>query len=98
MTVSGQTKDKQSVNPDDPKGLIHESYRIEGITLEECRSILIDWALSLPDGASQQDAIARLLDRYGAKGHPMTDVLREGRAAITAPRVRRGGWRSRPRD
>jgi hypothetical protein len=30
----------------DPKGLIRESYAIEGITPQECRSILIDWALS----------------------------------------------------
>jgi hypothetical protein len=32
----------------DPKGLVRESYRIEGITPGECRSILVDWALSLP--------------------------------------------------
>jgi len=36
---------------DDPKGLIRESYRIEGIGMAECRSIFLDWALSLPDGA-----------------------------------------------
>jgi hypothetical protein len=28
----------------DPKGLVRESYRIEGITLGECRSIFVDWA------------------------------------------------------
>jgi hypothetical protein len=39
----------------DPKGLIRESYRIEGITAGECRSILVDWALSLPGGASFSD-------------------------------------------
>ncbi len=82
----------------DPKGLVRESYRIEGITLEECRSIFIDWALSLPDGASSKTAIAGLLETYGTGSHPMTDVLSEGLDQITAPRKRRGGWRSRPRS
>ena len=31
----------------DPKGLVRESYRIEGITPGECRSIFMDWALSM---------------------------------------------------
>ena len=33
-------------DPDDPKGLIREAYRIEGISEPECRSIFMDWALS----------------------------------------------------
>ena len=33
---------------DDPKGLIREAYSIDGITKAECRSIFLDWALSLP--------------------------------------------------
>ena len=37
-------------DPLDPKGLIRESYRIEGITEGECRSVFLDWALSLPEG------------------------------------------------
>ena len=45
----------------DPKGLVRESYRIDGITLEECRSIFIDWALSLPVGADVPQAIEALL-------------------------------------
>ena len=28
----------------DPKGLIRESYRIEGITLPECKTIFFDWS------------------------------------------------------
>lgn len=83
----------------DPKGLIRESYRIEGITAGECRSIFLDWALSLPDGQDNASAIAAVLAHYGADApeHPMTEVLREGQATISAPR-RRGGWRSRPRN
>jgi hypothetical protein len=31
----------------DPKGLIFEAFRIDGITDAECRSIFVDWALSV---------------------------------------------------
>ncbi|HKL56139.1 MAG: hypothetical protein ACX93P_02630 [Roseovarius sp.] len=86
-------------DPLDSKGLIREAYRIEGIESPECRSIFLDWALSLPDDQAQPEAITRLLERYGADhpGHPMTQVLREGLEAGERPR-RRGGWRARQRD
>jgi hypothetical protein len=80
----------------DPKGLIRESYRIEGIGLPECRSIFLDWAISVPAGADAHALIPDLLARYGqdAPDHPMTQVLREGLAA-PAPSGRRGGRRAR---
>ncbi|GAA4229763.1 hypothetical protein J4E08_03450 [Sagittula sp. NFXS13] len=81
----------------DPKGLVRESYRIDGITLGECRSIFLDWALSVPVDADTKVLIEVLLERYGDEGHPMTQVLREGLEGMTKPK-RRGGWRSRPRD
>ncbi|CUH53017.1 hypothetical protein J7382_08300 [Shimia sp. R11_0] len=83
----------------DPKGLIHESYRIEGITAAECRSIFLDWALSVPEGIDSRDAIEVLLSAFAAQApdHPMTQVLQDGRVKMANPR-RRGGWRSRPRD
>ncbi|MEO0753096.1 MAG: hypothetical protein AAFY25_14970 [Pseudomonadota bacterium] len=83
----------------DPKGLIREAYRIEGITWGECRSIFLDWALSLPDGADARPAIEALFERYApdAEEHPMTQVLREGQQAAVRPK-RRGGWRSRDRS
>lgn len=79
----------------DPKALIYESYRIEGITGEECRSIFVDWALSLP-AADPAPHIAALLERYGADhpDHPMTRVLRKGQEAPPAAR-RRGGRAAR---
>lgn len=85
-------------DPLDPKGLIFEAYRIEGITWGECRSIFLDWALSLPDGEDARPAIDALIERYGADhgDHPMTDVLREGQQAALRPK-RRGGWRSKDR-
>ncbi len=76
----------------DPKGLIREAYLIDGISDAECRSILMDWALSLPDGASQQQALEHLVARYGAEmpDHPMTQLLQEGQNALM-PQGRRGG-------
>ncbi|MCC1494491.1 hypothetical protein [Cognatishimia sp. F0-27] len=80
----------------DPKGLIREAYRIEGITEGECRSIFLDWALSLPDGTDSRALITPLLARYDLPDHPMSKVLRDGQAAASHPK-RRGGWRSRER-
>ncbi len=86
-------------DPIDTKGLIREAYRIEGIDAGQCRSIFLDWALSLPDTEDTQAALAVMVARYGADHpeHPMTTVLKEGQAASARPK-RRGGWRSRPRD
>jgi hypothetical protein len=82
--------------PDDPKGLIRESFRIEGITDAECRSILIDWALSLPAGADPRAAMARLQARHAevAEEHPMKLLMQAAAEAPAAPR-RRGGRASR---
>jgi len=57
----------------DPKGLILESYRIDGISPGECRSIFLDWALSLPVGADTPTALRGLLAEYEVShpGHPM---------------------------
>ncbi|SER98497.1 hypothetical protein SAMN04490244_104277 [Tranquillimonas rosea] len=83
---------------DDPKGLIRDAYGIEGISAPECRSIFLDWALSLPDDRPQGEAIAKLVERYGAQApdHPMTAVLSEGQEGIAAS-GRRGGRAGRTR-
>jgi hypothetical protein len=80
----------------DPKGLVRESYAIDGITSAECRSIFLDWALSLRAGTSPHEAMRALIDRYGAgrEAHPMTGVLTEGLSAPEHP-VRRGGRAAR---
>lgn len=78
----------------DPKGLIRESYRIEGITLGECRSIFIDWVLSLPVGANTTVAIHHLLGHYAEPDHPMSGVLREALITPETPK-RRGGRAAR---
>lgn len=84
--------------PDDPKGLIYEAYRIDGITKPECRTIFLDWAMSLGAERETRTAILTLLETYGKDpAHPMSEVLAEGLHSIATPR-RRGGWRSRKRD
>ncbi|WP_128516745.1 hypothetical protein [Tabrizicola thermarum] len=76
----------------DPKGLVRESYRIDGITAGECRSIFMDWALSIPVGQSVPESVRVLIGTYAdaAPDHPMSAVLRQALAEPGAPR-RRGG-------
>ncbi len=80
----------------DPKALIREAFAMDGITGPECRSILLDWALSLPVGADMHGAIRAMLVQYADApvDHPMTATLREGLAEADAPR-RRGGRAAR---
>lgn len=82
----------------DPKGLIRESYRIEGIGAAECRSIFLDWALSLAPGTDPAEAMRVVLAAYGAgenqhpeNQHPMSNVLAEGLTRAEALPARRGG-------
>ena len=76
----------------DPKGLVRESYLIEGITPGECRSIFMDWALSIPVGRSVTDAVRVLIATYAIPepDHPMSTVLHQALTQPEAPR-RRGG-------
>lgn len=78
----------------DPKGLIAEAYRMDGITAGECRSIFLDWALSY--SGDTKSGLTVLLQRHGDEDHPMTEVLRDGLTASDRPK-RRGGWRGRAR-
>lgn len=83
----------------DPRGLIREAYRIEGIGMAECRSIFFDWALSRPEGGDEAEAVRVLIALHGAGApdHPMTAVLREGLAGAAAQKGRRGGAQGRRR-
>ncbi|SHG33754.1 hypothetical protein [Cognatishimia maritima] len=80
----------------DPRGLIREAYRIEGIDLGQCRSIFLDWALGR-DIEATAEVIGQLLQQYEVDHpeHPMTEVLREGsvQATVGAEGRRRGGRR-----
>ena len=94
------TGDDRGIEAMDPKGLVRESFRIAGITAAECRSIFLDWALSLPAGVEAGTAARALLAAYAPEnaGHPMLAVLSEGAATPPGRPVRRGGSRARPRD
>ncbi len=83
----------------DPKGLMREAFAIEGITPAECRSIFLDWALSLPQGVDAATAMRAVLADVPAQhaAHPMRAILSEGLSSATAPRGRRGGWAGRGR-
>ncbi|MFT4148918.1 MAG: hypothetical protein QM656_01880 [Paracoccaceae bacterium] len=83
----------------DPKGLVRESYAIEGITDGECRSIFMDWALSLPAGADAADPLRSLIATYGPENpaHPMTAILTAALVPAASPR-RRGGRTARVAD
>ncbi|MEJ6402271.1 hypothetical protein [Yoonia sp. 2307UL14-13] len=80
----------------DPKGLVREAYRIEGITAGECRTIFLDWALGLPDGTEAKQAVHALLVAYADQpaDHPMTQTLVAALKDAPAPR-RRGGRTAR---
>jgi len=80
----------------DPRGVIRESYRIEGINASECRSIFLDWALGAIAGPDLKVQVAALLAQYCDEfpDHPMTQVLREG-MDDAARGKRRGGHKAR---
>ncbi|MEM6358330.1 MAG: hypothetical protein AAF844_21940 [Pseudomonadota bacterium] len=70
---------KPGSHPLDPRGLISEAYRIEGITAEDCRSIFFDWAMGLAPGIDPGEAAAVLKAHHGehSADHPMTRLLDE---------------------
>ena len=85
-------------HPHDPRGLIREAYRIDGIGAADCRSIFFDWALGLPADTDPAAAARALMEHHAAEpaDHPMTVLLREaaeGRADGAGGRRRR----ARPR-
>jgi hypothetical protein len=76
----------------DPRGMIFEAYRIEGISLEECRMIFLDWAMHTPQG-DMKIYLQELLVEYehSNENHPMTQVIKEGLTTSKEGGKRRGG-------
>lgn len=89
----------QHVREVDPRDLIREAYRIEGITLPDCRTVFLDWSLGDMGAVPTQEAVTRLLAHYGSRDpeHPMTLVLRSATAEAPSPQ-RRGGAKARRQD
>lgn len=77
----------------DPRGLIRESFNIEGISEKDCRTIFLDWALGVPTDSDMHALLSELAAHYGPlhPGHPMVAILEEGLAG--AGRERRGSRR-----
>lgn len=77
----------------DPRGLIYEAYRIDGISEKECRTIFLDWALNTKLGDDMLAMLQMFIAEYGpgAPDHPMTKVLQEGLDRAAQPVGRRGG-------
>lgn len=84
----------------DPRELIAEAYRIEGIGAADCRSIFLDWALGLPAGVAPAEAAAALLAHHSPPAeHPMTALLAEAAGSpgdgTAGQGRRRGGAKGR---
>lgn len=85
---------RPDAHPDDPRALIAEAYRIEGLHEADARSIFFDWALGLPAETDPAAAAARLTAYHDGEpaDHPMSVLLREAAAGQGSAR-RRGGRR-----
>lgn len=69
----------KNATPEDPRGLIAESYHIENLDEQSARSIFLDWAMN--DASVDPIATIQILyDRYQGDfpAHPMTLILQEG--------------------
>lgn len=82
---------REGAHPDDPRALVAEAYRMEGLSVEDARSIFFDWALGLPAGADAAAAARRLMAHHrGPDAHPMTGLLRDAAERSATPARRRG--------
>lgn len=84
-------------HPYDPRDLIHEAFRIEGIAAESCRAIFFDWAIGL-DASIDVTVAARALHAELGPAHPqhpMTSLLAEAATGLTPGRGRSGRRRAR---
>ena len=46
---------------EDPRGLLYEAYQIDGISLADCKTIFLDWALGLDYNIDQIKAVISAL-------------------------------------
>ncbi len=78
-------------HPHDPRGLIREAYRIDGIGAADCRSIFFDWALGLPADTDPAEAARALMQHHADEpaDHPMTVLLRQAVEAKRSVGTRR---------
>ncbi len=79
----------------DPRNLISESFKIHGISDEECRSIFFGWVLDSTN-FDLNDALKILYEKYSIiyPKHPMTKVLLEGLSKNNNKRKRKRTFRN----
>ena len=84
-------------DPNDPRGLIYEAFRMDGIDAGQCRTIVLDWALGT--SGDYRAAVQALLTRHADQpvDHPMAVTLRDALAEPATAR-RRGGRTARLAD
>lgn len=82
---------------EDPRGLIHEAYRMD-IVEADARSIFFDWAMG-EAGVTLSAKLDALIAHYVPQSpdHPMSAVLLESRKMTAQPK-RRGGRSGRIAD
>lgn len=80
----------------DPVGVIRESYNIDGIGADDCRTIFLGWVLKVPVEEDTDDFVRQLLERHADEpaDHPMTVTLRAALEKTDRP-ARRGGRSAR---
>ena len=81
----------------DRRGLIADALAMEGLSVEENRSIFFDWAFGLAEPERAREAAAALLTLHRTDAnadHPMILLLEEASTG-TARAARRGGRRER---
>ena len=64
----------------DPKGLIREAYAMPNITEAECRTVFLEWAMTLHSDVDAIQALRILLAHYQPDhaGHYMTSLIAQG--------------------
>lgn len=80
---------KPGAHAADPRGLIHESFNMDGISEKDCRTIFLDWALGVPGDSDVRSLLSELAAHYGPlhPGHPMVAILEEGLAGAGKDRA-----------
>jgi len=80
----------EDAKPHDPRNLIGDALSMEGLTVEENRSIFFDWAFGLKNPETAAVAAQALLAVYrtgDTADHPMIALLEQ---AAAGPAQRRG--------
>ncbi len=91
MIIMEPDLSRNRATPEDPRGIIAESYVIDDLSEDGARAIFLDWAMmDAPSDAKPvlEALLARFRDDH--PDHPMTELLREGVSRMETAGKRRG--------